>query len=168
MDINKKCRKGDRYLLPSSLTLATGLARERPVITATTSLPSFLSSPSLSFSPFTHFTHLQPDGPLGVSRFTVTATALSSRSKTAKAAWCLDTRVRVYEQQYNRGSPSVGGLTEGGRQKWSLTATAPCRVPRQFAKAAWCLDTRLRVYEQHLESGITEGAAVSEGLSKDM
>ena len=69
-------QEGYISLDPSSLSLAGPDSSARGP--DTTSLPSFLSPPSLSFSPFTHFTHFQPRSTSnrnGVSTSTVTFVA---------------------------------------------------------------------------------------------
>ena len=60
--------------------------------------PCLLSSPSLSFSPFSHFTHLQPDGLLTG----VTSSKTSSFAPRRQEAWCLGTSLPSWSQLQRR------------------------------------------------------------------
>ena len=82
------------------------------ILTILRRLPAFIfSSPSLSFSPFSHFTHLNQKRN-GVSSSTVTATSLPdakpSKLQYTQAAWYLGTGLRVYRTTFawSRGSAS--------------------------------------------------------------
>ena len=91
--------------------------------------PSF-SSPSLSFSPFSHFTHLPPDAlliemesqaqllrQLPPCQNVQVAPRRQDFKLYFQAAWRLGTSLRVYRRNYNRGSASSLGPT--GRH-WRL------------------------------------------------
>ena len=79
--------------------LGSGLAGR--VCPARLLLPAFLlSSPSLSFSPFSHFTPKRN----GISSSTATATSLPdtkpSKLQYSQAAWCLGTSLRDYRTAF--------------------------------------------------------------------
>ena len=127
----------ERVHLPlSSLSLA-GQTFAREARNYRDYLPVFLLfSPSLSFpiqplhSPSTRWTTDRN----GVSISTVcTATAPLSRSKTAKAAWCLDSRLRVYEQHSESGTTEEAPVSEGLSKETAALETQEKRQRRNHA-----------------------------------
>ena len=124
MVLNNSCRKND-ISLPYSLVSWFRLSRERP---ATTSPLSFLSSPSLSFSPFIHFTHLQPDGLLTEKEYQAKFSQQRRppcRVPRLLKAWCLDTRLRVYANRIR------SQVQQGERQRRRAYRRRPTELETQ-------------------------------------
>ena len=121
--INSLSIQEKQHLLLCSLTLVGQTHSGGSLTRDRSSQHSFLSTPPLSFSPFLHFTHLQPDGLTGMKSQAQLSPPFQSLTLNAKplnqqhAAWWPGTSyVQAFGVSYNRGSSSGRGPTEGGRR----------------------------------------------------
>ena len=167
MVINNSLNVQERiHLPPSSLSLA-GQTLAREARNYRDYLPAFLPfPPSLSFSPFTHFTHLQADR---------LATEMDSQAQQQppcrvprllkrRGVWAPD-RLRVYEQHSEssttRGAPVSDGLPKeaksiGDPRKTTETETRTswetvdaCKFPgSKFPAKFGCQPIKLELYPQ--------------------